>query len=741
MRNFFSIAALLALLTPVQDRTGASPKEQAVAFLGAGKADLARASARACAEAGDAGCLLIEGRAAFGSGDFAGAATALAAARPALSDLDAHVAKLLGEALLLDGRAAEAVVALRDAESKDPSGPAGLRAAALLADALLAAEDPRAAIAQAGRASDREGQPGEIRAGLALVEAEALSALADRAERSAAGPPAQKAAQAWRAFWLEHPDHPAADRLARAEEARLAAIAGKPLPDPSGRDLLTRSQRLLSAGQPGAAVAQAQAAVKALKPPEAAEAQLTLARSLAADGRRTEAGPALAAAYKSPVPRIAAASGLLYARDRARRGLDADAIKILDDVARRFPKEPEADEAAYVAAHLLLDGGQEGPARTRLARLAARRQGAHASDARWTLAWLSFRRGMRDAPERFAEFAASADSDELRAQGLYWQSRASKGDPDPLLRRVIELDPLGWYGLLARQRLRMAGSDAAPFPRPAEERALPATGGGRRPEHPDDSETVAELPKRLRVAEQLFGLGLYAEAGAEADRFVREKHGHSAEVALALSVYQKAQRYDRAASLAESLLGWHPRPNSPRDLLAAAYPIAYPAQVGSSAARAGLDPYFLLAIMRRESLFRPDIRSAAGAVGLLQLLPATARRASIVLGRAVPAESDMANPAVAIDLGAWYLSELVGRFGDPAIAAAAYNAGPRIAAPWVVKGKDQPLDEWVESIPYRETRKYVKAVSSAWSAYRILAGGKAPSLIERIPAPRPGAAF
>jgi soluble lytic murein transglycosylase len=723
MRNLFPIAALLALLTPVQDQTGASPKEQAVAFLGAGKTDLARASARACAEAGDAGCRLIEGRAAFGSGDFAGAATALTAARPALSDLDAHVAKLLGEALLLDGRAAEAVVVLRDAEAKDPSGPAGLRAAALLADALLAAEDPQAAISQADRAADREGQPGEIRAGLALVEAEALGALADRAEHSAAAPLAQKAAQAWRAFWVEHPDHPAADRLARAEETRLAAIAGKPLPDPSGRDLLARSQRLLAAGQPSAAVAQAQAALKALKPPDAAEAQLTLARSLAADGRRTEAGPALAAAYKSPVPRIAAASGLLYARDRARRGLDAEAIKILDEVARRFPKEPEADEAAYVAAHLLLDAGQEGPGRARLARLAARRQGAHASDARWTLAWLSYRRSARDTVERFAEFAASADSDDLRAQGLYWQSRASKGDPEPLLRRVIELDPLGWYGLLARQRLSLAGSDAAPFPRP------------------DVEQEEAQMPARLRVAEQLFGLGLYAEAGAEADRFVREKHGHPAEVALALSVYQKAQRYDRAASLAESLLGWHPRPNSPRALLAAAYPIAYPAQVGSSAARAGLDPYFLLAIMRRESLFRPDTRSAAGAVGLLQLLPATARRASIVLGRAVPAESDMANPSIAIDLGAWYLSELVGRFGDPAIAAAAYNAGPRIAAPWVVKGKDQPLDEWVESIPYRETRKYVKAVSSAWSAYRILAGGKAPSLIERIPAPRPGAAF
>jgi soluble lytic murein transglycosylase len=722
MRNFFCLAALAVGLAQVQDSTPAVSRDQAVAFLVAGNTDKAREASRACAQAGDSSCLLILGRAAFGAGDFEEAAKALAAARPTLSDLDAHVAKLLGEALLLGGHPQDAVVNLREAQAKDPSGPAGLRAAALLADALLDGGDARGAIVQAERASAMEGQGGEIRTGLALVAAQARSALVDPAEGSGSAEAAMQAAQAWRTFWLEHPDHPAA-AVARSEEARLARIAGKPLPEPAGRDLLLRSQRLLAAGQPGAAVAQAQAALRVLKSPEAAEAQLTLARSLAADGRRTEAGPALAAAYRSPLPRIAAPAGLLYARDRARRGLDPEAIKILDEVARRFPKESEADEAAYVAARLLLDSGHEPQARARLARLAARRQGPHASDARWTLAWLSYRRGLRDARERFAEFAASAESDDLRAQGLYWQSRAETVDPEPLLRRVIDLDPLGWYGLLARQRLQLAGAETAPFPRP------------------EDTRPQTELPRRLQVAERLFGLGLFAEAGAEADRFVREKHGRFGEMALALAVYQRAERYDRAATLAESLLGYRARLNSPRELLAAAYPIAYPDQVYSSAARAGLDPYFLLAIMRRESLFRPDTRSAAGAVGLLQLLPATARRASIVLGRSIPADSDMANPAVAIDLGAWYLSELVGRFGDPAIAAAAYNAGPRIAAPWVVKGAGEPLDEWVESIPYRETRRYVKAVSSAWSAYRLLAGGKAPSLVEKVPAPRPGAAF
>ena len=95
----------------------------------------------------------------------------------------------------------------------------------------------------------------------------------------------------------------------------------------------------------------------------------------------------------------------------------------------------------------------------------------------------------------------------------------------------------------------------------------------------------------------------------------------------------------------------------------------------------------------RESLFKPDTRSAAGAVGLMQLLPATARRAAIVLGRPTPSDADMAEPRTAIDLGAWYLSELLGRFGDPAIAAAAYNAGPRVAAPWAMRGAGQPLDQ------------------------------------------------
>src|SRR5258708_15509688 len=129
-----------------------------------------------------------------------------------------------------------------------------------------------------------------------------------------------------------------------------------------------------------------------------------------------------------------------------------------------------------------------------------------------------------------------------------------------------------------------------------------------------------------------------------------------------------------------------------RALLEAAYPAAYPEQVAASARRAGLDPYFILAVARRESLFRPDARSSAGAVGLLQLTPATARRVAAVLGRPAGRDDELFEPGNQIDLGAWYLSELVRRLREPAIAAAAYNAGPRAAEPCASRAAGRRLD-------------------------------------------------
>lgn len=696
-------AAAAALCVLVGHRTNGveiDAAKEAGALLAAGRPAEAESVARAC---GDPRCRLVLGRALFAQGKVRDAATALDGVG-GLGLLAPHAGVLRGQALLLSGAPGEALEPLRSSAASD--GPVSLRASALLADALLSVGDFAAAREAAERATAMPGQPVDVQAAMAWVAAQALQGEPGRG---------REAAEALRAFWLRHPEHPAAE-TARALQREL----GVELPEPSGRELLLRASRLLAAGKPAAAVAQAGVAAGMLAGEDRGEAFLLHARALAADGKRTEAGPSLQEAWKHGSSRVAAVAGMLLARDRARRGREREAIRLADEVARKFPSAGEADESVLFTARLLTDAGKRTQARSRLARLAARRSGPPASFARWTLAWMSYQDHLGDAVERFAEFASTASTDEERAQGTYWQARA--GQPEaaaPLYRRTAELDPLGWYGLLARERFGEANSQPAPFP-------------------PLRDVSADSLPPQLMLAAELASLGFLSDAAAEADWFVQRHAGDAG--AVALPIYERAGRPDRAVLLAIALVGDR-GPRAPRALLDAAYPAAFPAQVGRASDRTGLDPYLVLAVMRRESLFKPDTRSAAGAVGLLQLLPATARRAAVVLGRPPLRDEQLVDPGTAIDLGTWYLSEVVGRFGDPAIALAAYNAGPRAAAPWALRGAGQPLDEWVENIPYRETRRYVKIVVGSWSAYRILAGGSAPRLSATVPAPKAGANF
>jgi len=697
-RTFVGLSAL-GLAAFLRASAAEDAAARAGALLAAGNAAEAQALAGSCSSPR---CRLVLARALFALKRYPEAASALRDV-PDLGPLEPWAKALLGESLLQSGAATEALGPLRTAASAE--GPASLRASALLAEALLTTGDFPEAHKASLHALSLPGQPPETIANLAFIAAQALRGQPDRAE---------EAAEALRTFWLRHPDRP------EAEQARaLQRDLGVPLPEPSGKELMLRASRLLAGGQPSAAVAQAEVAAKMLSGEERAEALLLQARALAADGRRNDAAPFLEEAWKRGGARVAAPAGMLLARDRARRGQEDPALKLAATVAKKFPSSLEAEESALFSARLYADAGKRKQARAKLVPLARKRNGPNSSLARWWLAWLSRQDHLRDATERFAEFAASASSDEDKAQGLYWQARTTNPEAAaPLYQRAAELDPLGWYGLIARERLGEAASESPPFPAP-------------RPAPPDP-------PEALATASDLASLGFLAEASAEADWFVQKHPGDAG--ALALPVYQQAGRPDRSVLLAIALMGDRGA-RAPRPLLDAAYPQAYPAQVARACQRTGLDPWLLLAVMRRESLFKPDVRSAAGAVGLLQLLPATARRAAVVLGRPAPRDDQLLDPDTAIDLGGWYLAELVGRFGDPAVALAAYNAGPRAAGPWAVRGAGEELDEWVENVPYRETRRYIKVVIGAWSAYRILAGGSAPRLSSTVPQPRSGASF
>ncbi|MCI0507852.1 MAG: lytic transglycosylase domain-containing protein, partial [Gammaproteobacteria bacterium] len=125
----------------------------------------------------------------------------------------------------------------------------------------------------------------------------------------------------------------------------------------------------------------------------------------------------------------------------------------------------------------------------------------------------------------------------------------------------------------------------------------------------------------------------------------------------------------------------------------------------------GINPSLIYGVVRRESAYRPNARSNVGALGLMQLMPDTARLESKLLGRERPTYKEILNAENNILLGSSYLNRMLERFGgNQALAAAAYNAGPKRVDSWLPETNPVSSDIWIDTLPFKETREYVRAV-------------------------------
>ena len=156
------------------------------------------------------------------------------------------------------------------------------------------------------------------------------------------------------------------------------------------------------------------------------------------------------------------------------------------------------------------------------------------------------------------------------------------------------------------------------------------------------------------------------------------------------------------------------------------YPLGYGETVREAAQRVGLDPYFVAAVIREESSYDPRARSGVGAVGLMQLMPDTARVVAQELGLPSDEPGGLWDPAFNVTLGARYLATLRGRFQEPLLAVAGYNAGPHRVQRWLADRATADLEEFVDQIPFDETRGFVKRVFTSWQHYRRLYGREPP---------------
>jgi soluble lytic murein transglycosylase-like protein len=459
------------------------------------------------------------------------------------------------------------------------------------------------------------------------------------------------------------------------------------------------------------------------------------------------------------------------------------AAKALLTLARRERDHRDAPHAHLKAAEVLLAHGKSSEA----AKIAQRFPGRWsrrrvAWRARWLRAWATFRAGDAEPAARLLAAIASARSApaQERRRARYWSARMAEArSRERAIRAYEELvrdEPQSFYADLAQGRLQALGVQghapmAVPIPvepgSPPLSSAAEATGPPPPPAARGlDRVLLARLEKLVRKlgedlpdlprALTLYQVGLWAEArealtlaqeelekarlrpprqrafastsppndpqspaGQRRRRLVRIDR---AAFALALApVFEKLGAPEHAQMnrrrFARAQEGRRARKQGP-------YPRAYEDLIQGASRAHGVSPALIFAVVRQESSFRTDALSPAGARGLLQIMPRTARRIAERLAETVDLKL-LDDPAFSARYGAWYFQQLLEKYrGQVPLAIAAYNAGPRAVSRWLDARGSLPLDAFLEEIPFTETRRYVRKVIASARAYAQILGGK-----------------
>lgn len=503
---------------------------------------------------------------------------------------------------------------------------------------------------------------------------------------------------ACRDLLLRHAGHPAA----RAREAALT----KTIPNTPGR-----TRALLGAGRPRRAAAESAGVVDADGIAARVDALLRLGLVTEAieisDGaidshRGCEADGGELASLD-----YALAKANAKARTRAAdwKGALARYDEILSFSDWGQVDKKELAEAAFFAAFTLIEADDVDGALGRLERAAV-----FVVDTPWEVPvlwhraflWLSVK---SDAVQALALFdTLTAMNDKEVRKHRYWRARALDLVDAPRAHTerlaLMNEDPLDWYGLLARRDLKLAPINGSVVPPQALQKLLVV----------DDD---------VRVIRLLFALGFDDEARASARaRGLRDARVSLANLGVSQGVNDASFGWRRGSLYLPTPATTKNRLN-PQSSWRVSYAAPWPEVVDAAAARAGIPASFIYSIMRTESGFDVAASSSAGARGVLQLLPSVARGLA-AKDAGLPQLSTGVDDDIA--LGAALLGLLVKEHGSLLVAAAAYNGAPENAQAWVKRFGHSPVDIFVERVPYKETRDYIKKVLAGEAIYRGLEG-------------------
>jgi len=342
--------------------------------------------------------------------------------------------------------------------------------------------------------------------------------------------------------------------------------------------------------------------------------------------------------------------------------------------------------------------------------------GRYAARAMWKVGWRAYRQKQyAEAAEVFDRAAVVFPRTDYRPSYLYWAAKAREQAGDATGARagfqLVHTDYANsYYGRLAAKALE---SNRIAVAAPGLLSAAQAEG--------DIDTPTADIIRWLIFVE------MYDEALDEV-RYAERAHGSSAQLAatrawllnkkgeLRLGINLMRRTYPQfLAAGGESM---------PQDVLSVIFPLQYWPLIGKYAQAHALDPYLVAALIAQESTFDKDIGSSAGAIGLMQIMPATGRRWARRLGIRNFSTRRLTVAETNVRIGTAYFADLMKQFGSDHAALAAYNAGESRVVRWQRERPGVARDEFIDDIPFPETQNYVRRILGTAEDYRRLYGGR-----------------
>jgi soluble lytic murein transglycosylase len=406
----------------------------------------------------------------------------------------------------------------------------------------------------------------------------------------------------------------------------------------------------------------------------------------------------------------------------ARNRDDLNEVKrIVAEMESNFPQSPWLAEALYSSGNLYMLRRDYATAAEYYSTLAKQFPSSkHAATAHWRAGWLSYRQGLYDAAARlFDEQIQLYPGATETVSALYWRGRIYETQehmPDRAAANyhtLLRVYPHYFYAQMARQRLTALGN--------AKPAAQPQLDSFQAPPVPQLEESFPADSPHLAKARLLANAGLNEYIAQEIAADPDSSSWSALAEAQIYASYGENFRGLRLMKRALPSAGTASIQSIPLAYWRILFPEPYWQTIKAESAKNNLDPYLVAALIRQESEFNPSAISPANAYGLMQMLPSVGKSMAHQEGLEHFQTFQLLDPVINIRLGTRYLRRTLDKFGGVTeYALAAYDAGDERVHDWQAAGSYQGMDEFVESIPFTETREYVESILRNLETYKAI---------------------